>query len=1122
MNGTEATSKPRPSAFGPGTFLIALLILLVLILGQASLPDTVGEQARLVLLQKLQAHYPHLVVSIGRGNYDEDVGLTFEDIEFRDPTHGVNGIPRLLVHIDQMQVEADWNWQKVAERTNPLVTRGIIIDGLEAHLWLDQNARCGLETLMPLPKFGPACPKTLVRDSLLLWEDPRGATSAIPINLRKAVLLQSTDVDGQLVTQFDVQADAHFLRQLNVTGVVDNGRFRVAASARHAQWNRRLLDRLPPSLSSEANEIRGLDCVADVSLRAEGGTDDIASIRYQADVTVADGQFQHPRIPLPLTQIRGRLSVTPAGIQIGSSQALFGDAVCRLDGHVDGLKWPAPAELNVTTDGLLMDDGLVSALPDQLKTLWQRLRPTGHLDVDAHLTHRFAPEPEAGIPKNANWTPLPQWRWISRADIQCKGIDVQYEKFPYPVQQLTGQIHVADDRAICESMHGRAGGRIFRCRFSVPTKPDRPFQFEAQTDLPLPIDEALLASLTHRGQPTSKLESFVRSLDPVGAVQVKKAIIRRDEAGIVHRDFELIVMDGRLNYQAFSYPLFNVQGGIRILDRDVRLTGFRGHSASGGLVRCHGGYRMPIRQDSGHPAADHQRPSVERMTGKRVTTDDPSGRLDLTFSASDVSIDDTLRSALPSSSQVTWDALAPGGVLDHLDVRVTRLGSDPIGLDVTARQKVAPEAHHRSVTLRPTALPYRLDVIGGQVHFDGQRITIEGLQASHGGSRLTASGSCQQVPDGRWQLSLDVNGGSRLVPDSDLIDALPDSMRQTMRSLQLRGPLGVRGKTDVLFPGGAFPSPVLRWDNKVQLEGNRIGDAGSVHSLRGELEISGQHDGVHLIARGNVNLDSMHVDDIQITGLRGPFVIRDDQMALGQNAASADPGPAGGQTARPIEGRLFGGQIRVNGLANLSASEFDVGLNIVKARVPTLLADLGHADHGLTGTLDGQMRLGGVLGDMERLHGFGQGKMEGANIYQLPFIIQIFNQLRISPSEDVAITSGDCKFTIDGRDVNFDTLRLWGDLVAFYGGGTVTRGRELDLSLDTRVSPQNIFTKAIGPLRDTPYTLWTLDVKGPIGSQTIQRRAFDNLGETMELLLNTGGSTGSPRTANQVPPPLRN
>ena len=133
-----------------------------------------------------------------------------------------------------------------------------------------------------------------------------------------------------------------------------------------------------------------------------------------------------------------------------------------------------------------------------------------------------------------------------------------------------------------------------------------------------------------------------------------------------------------------------------------------------------------------------------------------------------------------------------------------------------------------------------------------------------------------------------------------------------------------------------------------------------------------------------------------------------------------------------------------------------------------------------------------------------------------PLLVQLLNLLRITPTEDVAFTDADVDFTLIEDQMTFNDLKLWGDLVALQGAGTLDRRGELDLSFNTRVSPQNAFTSVFRPLRSQRYTLWTVDVRGPLSSPTVERSSLDGVGQTLERLFpGMNGSTLSRRSERQ-------
>ncbi len=1047
-------------------------------------PQTIGETARRKFLQQLQRHYVGHSISIRRGHFDADGGLTFEDIRIGESSSSMlNFGARDLVHIDRLTVLADLHPEKLFDQANPLVTRRVLIDGVTANVWLRDDGQVCLASLMPLPVLGPAAPRMDLRNVhlRLFGDDP--AARPIDAELNQVVVHNRIQSDGTCDLDVTVEAAAEFAESVKLK-VVKQGEtldVRMAASGLH--FSRRLYDRLPAEWCDLLRNCKDLTAMGDTSLsyfRDAGG-----EVDYKLRTTIHDGRFLHPSLPGALTQLRGVIVCDPAGVSIEASQATFGDAIATVTGRINGHAWPCDAALDVRTRGLMLDDRLAASLPDAIETQWERLRPIGRVDVTASVVHQSG-------------------RWTTAADIDCKGVDVRYEKFPYPIEQVVGAIKLRDDTVIADSLSGRIGGNRMQCAFRLPIRPEITGEksFVIATDGPIPIDNTLLASLSPRGEPTTGLEGFVRSLRPRGSIRLSMGVFATDAAGRQTRKLDLQVIDGHLRYEKFAYPLYNVSGNVKVENDLVELTGFRGTNANAGVILCDGAYRMPGKV----PPQTTYQISDRGIAKDGQPIDDPS-QLMLNFQAINVPMDESLRSSLPYSTQQVWEGISPSGVLDELSVSIAKRGDEPIRMNMTAKQNEHGQVTNRILSMRPSSLPYRVDITGGVVRFDGSTVRIESLNGRHDASKLSAEGVCVENAEGRWVLSVNLHSGSRVNPDAELIAALPSQMREAMRRLQLRGPVNVRGTTVLALPTETDPEPIIEWDLELQLEGNRIADVGPVHSLRGEISVQGKRDANTLLAFGDVRIDSMHVDNLQITGIRGPFSINDDRMLLGNRASgglvsgraapnrnSAAPLPSS------IRGNLFNGSIDLDGEVILSSASFDVGVAVQDARVPIMLADFGYGNHDMTGMLNAKTQLQGNLGTTDLLKGNGEAKVTGANLYQLPFIVQVMNLMRVTPGEEVAFTDGEMDFTLFGDTITFNDMQLWGDLISLQGGGTMNRRQELDLSFNTRVSPQNTFTKLIRPLGSGRYTLMTIDVRGPINDVEIERRALDGVGQTLERL----------------------
>lgn len=1065
----EEQSAREASRWLPRLGTAALLLGLSLCVLYLLAPQSLGESVRRHVLARLAKHYQQFSVSVARGRLEPGIGLVLEDVRIAENAPGP-AANRELLRVGRITVVTDVQPERLLNQQVPLRTERLILDQVEANAWLTDSGELCLQALYPFPKFGPTVPRIEVHRAKLRLINRQRRGRPIEVDISRALLRNTTDPDGTAVQRIELQASSQFAAQIMVRAEHRAHTTVARASIRRAEISGDLVSRLPHQWAEWCSPARQLDCLCDseVALRRDAS----GTVRYKVKTTVHDGEFDHDRLPQPIKRLRGVLFADGNGVDVQAFQGLVGDAVVRAEGRIKGYAWPCEIDLQMSAQGLLLSDRLAASLPGELQTAWNKIQPRGRIDIArAQVTHRDN-------------------HWSISGEVHCKGVDVRYEKFPYPLKDLVGRISVSDTVARSDSLSGAIGDSRLQCGFQVPIDPQRSAErwFAIATDGPIAIDRTLLESLTPRGASASKLETFVRSLRPRGALQLESARLATTADGRESRRIVLKILDGHLNYNQFPYPLDNITGAITVEDDLLTLHGLRAENANAGSVTCSGRFRLPPRPATLAPA-----PLADVAAGS-VRQDEAAPHLQLLFAAANVPMDDLLRSALPEAARRSWDALSPSGILDELNIDLTRRGATaPLELDIVASQQDRAHVTSRSLSLRPVALPYRIDVTGGTVRFDGRRAKIHALKGRHEQSTLSADGVCEQNPDGRWELSLDLHSGSRLHPDVELVAALPAQVQEAMRRLQLRGPVSVRGQTRILLPDSSHPQPDIAWNLGLQLEGNRFGDVGPVHGLRGELAVRGIQDARGPRAIGQVRIDSMHVNDLQITGVRGPFSVTGDRLVLGRQARQNLAHPELSAPPESIKGQLFGGSVQLDGDCVLSSGDFAVSLAMDRGQVPVLLADFGHRDQEFTGTFAAQTDLQGTLGNLDLLRGSGSAELSGANLYKLPLIVQILNLLRVTPTEDVAFTNGQLNFSIDGRAASFNDLRLWGDLVELKGGGTLDRMRNLDLTFETRVSPQNSFTQLIRPLRSQRYTLGTVQVRGPLHDLEIERHALERL-----------------------------
>ena len=1065
MDADITRPTPRRSRALPA----ALIFLAMLAAAYLLAPQTIGEQARRTLLCTLQKHYTGLQVSIGSGRFSSAVGLILEDLEFTAPA-GQGKPARSLLRINRLIVETDLDLQKVIDRKMPLSAKRVIAVGVEVDAWPNEAGKWSIERMWPPPKMGPGCPRFEIHEGKLRVyrnAEVAGDRKCRPIEwdqMQMAVNVAPATATSPAVHQIMAKASSDFASQLVIEGTISARAIDLRGALKDLWIDPVLTGRAPMVPVDVEKNLSGLTIAGDLQFVAHRTAN--KPLDFFAKWNCHEGRYEHPMLPQPIEKIFGIVTMRPGGVEIESAQANLGDAVCRISGATKGWTSTSDLSLRLIASNFMLNERIAASLPEAVEQQLDKIRPRGHLDIDSRLERI-------------------EGKWKADAVLDLHGLDVSVDKFPYPVSQVIGKVHFRDSQIWTEQLSGRIANQRINISF-LKSEPStgQPSWVRLAMDGPISIDSTLLGSLTTRGEPQSKLEKFVRTLSPRGSVHLASGEWTTSPTGEKTQRIDLRITDGNLRYSGFPYSLYDVVGQVVSRNDMVDLIGFRGKNGDNATITCEGTFENLARSELRSALGDW--------------------RVGLRIKANNLPLDETIRSALPATSQHTWDSLAPAGVLDHLEVQVSHAGAfTSPQLLIAAQQEPRRTIDSRTVSLRPTMLPYRLDIMQGAVRYDGQQVIVESLDARHDATRLAVDGRCARTQNGQWRLDMNVRSGSRLHPDAELINSLPTQVSGAFHRLQLRGPLSVRGATSLVLPDAKHPDPTIDWGLTLQLEGNRIGDVGPVHDLRGEIMVKGKRDGMSVLADGVVNIDSMHVDDKQVTAIHGPFAIRDDQLLLGETIAVVnDAAGTGGtqKTITPIEGRLFGGTASLSGDVQLSNGNFDVTMAIRDGDVATLLADLGETDSTVSGKVDGRVRLEGTVGASHLLKGSGSGKLSDAKLYQLPILIQVFNMLRVKPSEAVAFTDGEVRFSIYGDSITFSQIQLWGDLVALHGLGTMNRTKEVDLSFNTRVSPQNGWSQLTRSFGENQYTLWTISVKGPLSDPVIERRTLNAVNETLERL----------------------
>ena len=657
---------------------------------------------------------------------------------------------------------------------------------------------------------------------------------------------------------------------------------------------------------------------------------------------------------------------------------------------------------------LPLDDRIRRVLPFSLKRFLKPLNATGIVSVDG--TWRAV---------NGRWKP-------EGCRVDLKNGTSLFDKFRYPVKAITG------------SMIQRSNTNEFDIKLRGLAS-EREVTMTGWLKNPGPTAES---SLTILGEGIPLDETFRAAFDERGREVVDKLGMNGTADGtiIVHREpvfgakptfsISAHIRDGRMNYVDFPYPLERVSGFVTYTSK-FRSWTFRDFEGFQNDTR--------ITADGKH-------------NGESVP-----GRMKLKFAATNGRITNGLRGALNGSLQQLWDHLAPTGRFDmDFDIDWIAETGQPVFVTV-------PRFRLRDGGLRPASFPYQLEAVQAELSYvPGTRerpqtgqLTIKKAIAKHGGTNIAAAGWATHETNGDWKLHFTRLDAKNVVANSDLLLALPESLREAFQVLNPTAPFSM-GNTELEFRGKGNPNvPITAaWRSETLLTGGSISAGMDLRNVRGRVTNQGTYGPQGLRNEGDVELSSVEVLEHKLTGVRGPYRIVDNQLWIGAPEVFRQT-PATVPVNKRITADAFDGQLTCDARVSLSdQSRYQVFCTVTDASLKTYAGIHMPAERNMSGRMNGWIHLHGTGEDEANIKGNGQLQISPAAIYEMPVMVnllQALGTLNFAVSDPVAFRHALLNFRVQDRKFRFDQIDLVGNAMSLRGRGYV--GFDERVSLDFYSKP---------------------------------------------------------------------
>jgi hypothetical protein len=956
------------------------------------------EEIRCHIQARFDKHYrPRgLKVQIRSTELVKGVGIRVRGLSIAEP--GAAGPHPEIFHVEEAMLECSTELKDLIDG-NPQVRRVTI---RRPTLWMTHRPDGSWSTakLLPTPQLGDHPPEVKVEGggvieifdplrspaSTLVLRDVNLSLTPEPTKASPLPLEKGQREKGSQVRRLKGMFSGDGFRNVEVEGLVDLQKpgFSIRGQAEAVEISPELHNSLPGPLGAKLSGLPGLRGQANV--RFTLSYDPAANVPLQYDVTgrFFRGRIDDARLPHAISDIRAAVHIDNGGFAIDDFSARSGQASLRMTLRRSGFAPDSPMSLAAELRQFDLDRALLDCLPSWAREQWYKYRPAGEVDADVKLTF-----------DGRTWRP--------EAAVRCLNVSFTHYKLPLRLDHGRGTLDLKDDQLKLKL-------KAYRGREEINLSADVAHPFTAPTGSfkatgdNIQIDEALLDALPE------KPREVARSLNPSGAVSFEMRIWRDRPDEPMHKHLQLALNRCSIRYVKFPYPISNIRGALDMLDGVWAFSNIDGNNDRA-RVMCSGSLAPGLQGNE----------LVLNIVGRNVA------------------LGDELRDAQIPHIQQVWRDMRPAGAVD-LSAEVRYL-VDTKKFNVGVRIRPQPQ----SASIEPVHFPYKLDRLQGEFVYrnEDNRVDFDLQKGEHGPVAVSSKGSCNFMPDGRWNIRFEGLTANKLRADRDLIQALPERLRKAVVELNPTGTASLRGNLNLERTGRSGEPMQSRWDVRLGLQQSNVQIGGlPVESVHGEVALMGGFDGRQLLSRGELDLDSLKYKDCQFTQVRGPIWIDDGRVLWGacvdqpNNGAVACEATGPMRAQRKAEASLFGGKFYADGWATLGPEpRYKVLATLADADLAICARDFGSGRNNLRGKILFRADLEGAGRTRNALSGKGDVHLTQGNVYELPVMISLLKLLNLRTPDQNAFSDATINFNIEGEHIYLDGIDFRGDAISLRGKG---------------------------------------------------------------------------------------
>ncbi len=782
-----------------------------------------------------------------------------------------------------------------------------------------------------------------------------------------------------------------------------------------------------------------------IELEARGNLKRLAQSEVTGTLTCTDISVCDRKFPYPIDHLAGEINFTQSGVVLNRLTGKHGDVDLVIDGWAKGSGQNRQYQYRVTSDNMILDAGLYTALRPGHKRMWDAFKPRGIVGVDYRLIRT---------------SPTQKHEYAS---VKLHDVAAAYEKFPYPLESLTGELYFDNESIVASDLISRAGGRWIKVDGRITRQGAGNPVYNISVDgNDIPLDAVLAKALP--GGYRKLYEQF----DARGTAAVRAKVFSTGDANDAEAVSFLADVSARmtsLKSQKLPVTLTNASAELSVTPESLsvkKLTGRYGDSS----VSLSGGGRF----------SKGTLPQVQ-----------------LKAQARGVPLDGSVMNLLPEAVRQHVAAFDPQGKV-NLAIDARQLTDSGASEYTIAVECLGNRIKHQRFAYPLRDIRGNLTISPGKVVFNGIEATPGETPALNPQSAIRLDG-CLDLTNGSDFGSFTVT--ARNVPFTDEFNtALPGVLGEMYCNAAPQGSFNL----DLKIPriaNIAKDDKRIDFTGKVSLNAHDLHIAGPAAELRGDMNVEGSYSTITGLTAARMELDAQRltIRGKSVTDLKGNIVF--DPNARTWSASDFVGVCYEGRVAGDLELR----STDESALQYMLRVAFH-HVNLQQFLAAGKAAGAAESDYG-SGIVDASLSLGARLGDDSSRLGSCRVDVIDMRVGKVSPLARLLSVLQLTEPADCTFD----RMLIDSylkRDtLMIQKLDMSGKNVAFVGSGTVnTSSSQVNLTLTAR--GKRVATAKPGVLESLAEGLGgaviRMEVTGRAGNPIVATKTLPLIEDSLRIL----------------------